>query len=72
MWKPKKMIYTFRCTDCTCIWQMQMSMKDYKLPKICGVCGSTKEQKRIYDVTSIHFTGSGFTKINQHKGDETQ
>ena len=45
-------------------------MKDYKLPKMCGVCGSCKEQKRIYDVTSIHFTGDGFTKTNLNKGDK--
>jgi predicted nucleic acid-binding Zn ribbon protein len=47
-----------------------MKMKDYKLPKMCGVCGSYKKQKRIYDVTSIHFTGDGFTKTNFSKGDE--
>jgi hypothetical protein len=49
-----------------------MKMKDYKLPRMCEVCGSCKEQKRIYDLTAVHFIGTGFTKINQHKGDETR
>jgi len=57
------MIYIFRCKDCGCSYEKEISISEYPKghPKFCDICGWPYPPKRVYNIPTVIYKDKDFT-----------